>query len=110
MWSAIASVTSGVALLAFLVASAVEIMRRLLASRERRIALAPDADRLAMAQALSSSFLVSGRPIETSQLTKEQQFAIIMAQIRDRMKRFYVVGLSCAMLALSGGGVVASSK
>jgi hypothetical protein len=100
MWNAIPSVTSGLALVAFLAAAGVEIMRRLLASRERQIGLAPDEDRLAMAQALSGSFLVLGRPIDADHLSDDQKFKIIMAQIQDRMRRFYVIAVSCAGVAI----------
>src|SRR6188472_2410197 len=98
VWNSIGSVTSGIALAAFVVAAALEAMRRVLTARERQIASAPERDRLALAQALNDSFLVQGKPIDTGSLTREQQYTIILTQIRDRARRFYLVaGVSLAI-------------
>lgn len=100
MWPAISSVSSGIALVAFLAAAAVETMRRVLQSRERQITLAPEQDRLAMAQSLSDTFLVSGAPIDTTTLTKHQQYTIIVTQIRDRARRFYILAVALTAVAI----------
>jgi hypothetical protein len=74
-------------------------MRRVLRSRERQIAQAPERDRFAMAQALSDSFLIPGLPIDPSVLTQQQQYTIILTQIRDRARRFYL--LTAALIAIA---------
>jgi len=100
MSSDISSVTSWFSLGAFLLAVIAQVWRRVLLSIERRIALAPEKDRLATAQALSRSFWVLGRPIDTNSLTKEQRYNILITQIRDRMRRFYVLSASAAALSV----------
>jgi len=100
MWNTISSISSGFALAAFIAAGVVETLRRMLRSRELQIAKAPEHDRLAMAQALSDAFLISGRPIETSALTKQQQYSIIVTQIRDRARRFYLLAAMLTALAV----------
>src|SRR5262249_53547669 len=122
MWNAISSVSSGLALAAFIAAGAVETMRRVLRSRELQIAQAPERDRLAMAQALSDSFLIPGLPIDPSVLTKQQQYTIILTQIRDRARRFYLLAAAliaiavCASVAyavsprVGGGGAKAGAR
>lgn len=110
MWNAVSSVSSIFALLAFITAAVVEVMRRRLASRDRQISLAPAEDRLVLAQTLNDSFLVLGRPIDTAKLTKDQQFQLLMTQTKDRMRRFYVIAVSSAAIALAGGGALAVAK
>src|SRR3954467_8164869 len=99
MWNAISSVSSQLGLAAFVAAAMVETMRRVLRSRELQIAQAPERDRLALAQALSDSFLVAGRPIDTSALTRQQQYTIIVTQIRDRARRFYLLAAALTAIA-----------
>jgi len=64
------------------------------------------ADRPAVMQALSDTFLVPSLPVDPSSLTHDQAYALLLEQIRERSRRFYVTSLLVAFLACVGSAVV----
>lgn len=105
MWSAIATVTSGLTLVAFLIAAVVAALRTWLRHRERQLIAAPPPARAALVQALNNSFLISARPLSTTKLSPEQAYELLLAQLRARSDRFRITSLVIVLLALVAGGV-----
>jgi hypothetical protein len=109
MWEAIAYVSSGVTLVAFVAGAAVFAYRASLKREEEIIKTAPEQDRVAMAERVLERFHV-----ETHNLTKERQYEIAMEQIRNRLRLamiwatvvviIVVLGAIVLIVALLSGG------
>lgn len=101
MWEVVGKVGSGLALVAFIVAAATTLLRQRLATRERQLLAARDEDRASVIQSLNDSFLISSLPIDPGDLTPDQRFALLLEQIRDRSRRFYVTSILVFALAIT---------
>lgn len=100
MWEAISYVSSGVSLVAFIVAVSVWVLKSRIESRERLIKQAPADDRSDLVKNALEFFHV-----EAAGLTKEHQYKIALEQIRARMQRFRIVSIVVCFIALVAGGV-----
>jgi hypothetical protein len=100
MWEAAGKIGSGLALVAFIVAAVVTILRQRLLSRERQLLATSKKDRPQLVQILNDSFLVPSLPIDPEKLTPEQRYNLLLEQIRDRSKRFYTVSIVIVTVAL----------
>jgi tetratricopeptide (TPR) repeat protein len=85
-FEAIKYVTSGITLAAFIVASVVWLTRAALSRKQRLIEAAPEAARGALVQAALEGFAV-----DTSGLTREQKFTLLMTRMQHRADRWAVV-------------------
>jgi len=95
MWDAIAYVTSGVTLAAFLAAVAAWVYRSKLRQRERLIRTAPDNVRANLVVAALEFFNVN-----TEKLTREQQFNLALQQIQSREVRFRTTAIVVTVIAV----------
>src|SRR6185295_12867024 len=100
-WNAIAYVSSGVTLVAFIVAVLAWLYRSKILQVERTIRLAPKNKRAELVER-ALEFL----HVETSTLTREQKYNLALRQIHERARRFLitasvVVILSCLAAAVS---------
>jgi hypothetical protein len=102
MWGAVGQVTSVLSLAAFVVAAIVTILRHRLMSREQQLKAAPDGERAAVIQAVNDAFLVPSLPVDPTNLTRDQQYNLLIEQIRDRSRRFYVASVAVTVVALAG--------
>jgi hypothetical protein len=102
MWSAIAFVSSGFALAAFLGALAVSILRTRTLARERLIRAASARDRPDLVRDALEFFRVNA-----DNLTKEQQYNLALEQIRARATRFKILALATCFVALLATAVAA---
>jgi hypothetical protein len=102
VWQAIAYVSSGVSLVAFLAAVAAWFFKSKSEERERLIRTANEADRASLVRNALEFFQV-----ETAGLTKEQQFKLAIEQVYARTQRFRVSAASICFVALVAAGVAA---
>ncbi|WP_287584057.1 SPFH domain-containing protein [Candidatus Borrarchaeum sp.] len=102
MWEAIGSVSSGLALAAFIVAAAVTVLRRRLLHKENLIKSAPESERPSLVQAALDSY-----SIVTTDLTKQQRYDLIMEQIRQRARRFRITSVVIVILAFLAAALAA---
>lgn len=102
MWEAIGSVSSGLALAAFIVAAAVTLLRRRLLHKENLIKSAPETERSSLVQAALDSY-----SIDTTDLTKQQRYDLVMEQIRQRARRFRITSVVIVILAFLAAALAA---
>src|SRR5262245_27921056 len=102
MWRAITYVTSGLTLVAFIVAIAAVLVKRSLAQKERQIKLAPDNQRAELIERALEFFSV-----DTSNLNSNQQYRLAVEQIHARAVRFKTTALVVTILAVLTAGVTA---
>lgn len=95
MWEAIAYVSSGFTLAAFIVAVIAWIGRTKIKERENLIGLAGVDDRKELVQSALEYFHV-----EIGNLSREAQFRIALEQIRARSRRFTIIALLIGFLAI----------
>jgi hypothetical protein len=107
MWETISQIGSGLTLIAFIVAAVVALMRQRLLHRERQLAAAPEGDRGTVIQALNDSFLVPSLPVDPSTLTAEQQYMLLLQQIRDRSRRYLIASVVVVTLGVLIAAVTA---
>jgi hypothetical protein len=100
MWQAISYVSSGITLVAFIVAAAAWLYKSQSESKERLIKEAAEDHRAELVRDALEVFRV-----ETSGLTKDQQYKIALEQIRACALRFRTVSIVVCFLALIAGGV-----
>jgi hypothetical protein len=99
-WSAIAYVSSGLTLIAFIVAVAAWVHSNNILGVERRIKLAPAQDRAALVEQTLEFFRV-----DTTKLTRAQQYDLAIRQIEGRAQRFRTVARVVTVVAVVAGGV-----
>ena len=99
MWNAITLVTSGLTLVAFLVAVGAFVYSNSMRRKERLISTAEESDRAALVQDALEFFHV-----DSERLTKQQAYDLAMEQIRARAKRFqtsaFVIVVMSIILAI----------
>jgi hypothetical protein len=100
VWEAIGYVSSGVSLVAFVVAVAAWLYKSQSESKERLIQQAAEADRAELVKHTLEFFHV-----ETKGLTKQQQAEVALEQIRARTERFRIVAIVVCFLSVVAGGV-----
>ncbi|QDT50506.1 hypothetical protein Pan258_45850 [Symmachiella dynata] len=100
MWTAISYVSSGVTLVAFLGAVGAWLYRRKMIQLEKLIGSAPEADR---GQLVANALEVFH--VDSSGLTKAQQYQLALEQIRGRQVRFQVVAFLIIVLAIIAASV-----
>jgi hypothetical protein len=100
VWQAIAYVSSGVSLAAFLAAAIAWVLKAKSDERERLIRTANEADRAPLVRDALEFFHV-----DSTGLTKAQQFEIVLEQIRARGQRFRWTAAVICFLALLAAGV-----
>ena len=109
MWNAIAYVSSGVTVVAFVVAVSAWVFRASLVQRERLIKAAPEVDRGALVETALEVFRV-----DTSGLTRDQKYRLAMEQIAARERRFKtvagVVSLVAVLLAVVSAYAIAQTS
>ena len=96
MWSAVAYVSSGFTLAAFVIAVSAWIIKVKSEEKEKLISGATDEHRAKLVQDALEFFHV-----ETEDLTKEQKFTLAIKQIQARTNRFRIIALSIVFLALT---------
>jgi len=106
-WQAIGQVTSVLTLAAFSISALAAVARVSLKSKEKQLLAAPEEQRPALIQAIHDSFLVPAGPVDTARLTPDQAFSLLLQQVRDRARRFYVVALLIAFIALLAAATTA---
>lgn len=99
MWQAISYITSGLTLAAFIIACGAAAYRRNILHKERQIEAAPSAQRARLVEAELAHFSV-----DTSNLTRDQQYAIAMAQIQGRAQQFRLVVVLLGIVFIVTGG------
>jgi hypothetical protein len=102
MWPAIAYVSSGLSLAAFLAAAIAWILKTKSEERERLIRTANESDRAPLIQDALEFFHV-----DSAGLTKQQQFEIVLEQIKGRGQRFRLTTVAICFLALLAACVAA---
>lgn len=100
-WQAIAYVSSGVTLIAFIIAAAAWVHRNQILKTERMIRLAPEESRAELIQNTLEFF-----NIDTSRLTREQKYELAIIQIRERAARFRLT--AAAVIIIAGLAAVVS--
>lgn len=105
MWNTVTHITSGITLVAFLIAAVVSVIWRRLKHHERALEIAPPKERAALIQALSDSFLISAHPLNTEGLSSEQTFALLREQLQARMARFKITNIVFVVLTLTAATV-----
>jgi hypothetical protein len=95
MWEAIAYVSSGFTLAAFVVAVAAWIIKRKSDEKHKLISVAEDENRAKLVQDALEFFHV-----ETKELTKDQRFTIAIQQIQARANRFKTIAVLIGFLAI----------
>lgn len=102
MWQAIGLVSSGITLVAFVVAVAAWAFRQHEIKKERLILTAAEADRAKLVTDALEFFNV-----DTQNLTKDQQYEIAIAQIKARANRFLIACVVVVIVALLAVAVAA---
>ncbi len=82
MWESIKYITSGLTLVAFIVAVTSIVIREVIKNKKNLIETAPPEDRAPLVEKALEQY-----HIETAALTKQQKYNIIMEQIRSRVKK-----------------------
>jgi hypothetical protein len=100
MWQAIGLVSSGITLVAFIVAAAAWVFRQHAVREERLIRTAAEADRAKLVTAALEFFNV-----DTQKLTKDQRYEIAIEQIRARARRFLIACVVVVVVAFLAVGV-----
>jgi hypothetical protein len=101
-WEAIKYVSSGFALCAFVVAALLTYFKNRSQEERKRIESAPPEDRADLVAKTLEIFNV-----DTTGLTRQQQFEIAMRQINARIERFRLVAIVVVVLAIIGAGLSA---
>lgn len=115
-WEVIRYVTGGISLLALVVTSAAWIYHRKILQKEKLIESAPEAERGRLVTSTLEFFHV-----DTGKLTRDQQFAIALEQIRNRAYHlrhvvlltalaFLIFGILTVVAILSGKSVPGNSE
>lgn len=109
---AIGKIGSGLTLVAFVVAAVAMLLRHRLLSRERQLLIAPESERASLIQSLNDSFLITALPIDPAGLTRDQRYELLLKQVRDRARRFYVTTLIVILIAtaIASMSIVAISR
>jgi hypothetical protein len=102
MWKAIPYVTGGFTLAAFVVAAIVFVLRTSLLQKERLIIAAPESKRADLVKSALEFFNV-----DTSGLTKQQQFDLAMAQIKSRTYKSNIAASLTIIVAILAAGLTA---
>jgi hypothetical protein len=102
MWEAIAYVSSGVTLAAFIFALAAWIYRAKILEKERLIRSAPDSARSELIEHTLEFFSV-----DTSGLTRRQKYDLALHQIHARAARFRTTAIAIIIIALLAASVSA---
>jgi len=102
MWSAITYVSSGLTLLAFIIAVAAWVHRNNILGAERRIQLAPPQERAQLVERTLEFF-----NIDTTRLTTGQQYNLAIRQIDARAQRFRIIATVVSVLFAITAGVAA---
>jgi hypothetical protein len=105
VWNAVTHVTSGITLVAFLIAAVVSIIWLRLKYHERALATAPPKERAALIQALSDSFLIGAHPLHTEALSPEQTYDLLRVQLHARTERFKITNTVFVVLTLTAATV-----
>jgi hypothetical protein len=100
VWQAIAYVSSGVSLAAFLAAAIAWVLKAKSEERERLIRTASESDRAPLVRDALEFFHV-----DAAGLTKQQQFQVALEQIRARGQRFRLIAAVICFLALLAAGL-----
>ena len=95
MWEAIAYVSSGLTLTAFLAAVAAWVYKNKSEEKERLLRAAPQSQRAKLVEQALESFHV-----DTSGLTKQQQYDLAVQQIQARSQRFRWTAIVVVLLVL----------
>lgn len=103
MWQAIEHVTSGFTLCAFIVAVIASVIKARLAHRRELIESAPEEARADLVAKTLEFF-----DVDTSGLSRKQQYDIAIKQINDRMERFRNTAVVVVILAVTGAVVSVS--
>ena len=99
MWDVVSQVGSGFTLIAFLVAAGVAILGRYLKARERQLLATPENERATAVQALNDAFLVPSLSVDPNTLSQVRRYNLLLEQIRDRSRRFYVTAAVIVIIA-----------
>lgn len=99
MWQAIQYVGSGFTLAAFVVAVIAWIVKSKSEERERLIGSARETERADLVRDALEFFR-----IDTTGLTKAQQYQLALEQIRERARRFRIVAMVVCTIAVLGAG------
>ena len=102
MWEAIAYVSSGLTLTAFLAAIAAWVYKHQSEEKERLLSTAPPSKRAKLVEQALESFHV-----DTSGLTKEQQYNLAVQQIQARAQRFRWTAIVVIILVVIAATVAA---
>jgi hypothetical protein len=104
MWQAIQYVGSGLTLAAFVVAVVAWVVKSKSEERERLIGSAGERERADLVRDALEFFRV-----DTSGLTKTQQYQLALEQIRARAQRFRIVAIVVCTIAVLGAGIATYS-
>src|SRR5205085_8666798 len=100
MWNSIAYVSSGLTLVAFIIAASVWIYRKWLLQKERLIRQAPESERAKLVENALEFFNV-----DTVGLTKEQRYNLAIRQIHDKAVRFRITAFVVVIVAFLATGI-----
>jgi len=104
MWESIRYVSSGLALLAFIAAVGAWVYRFHVLRIERRIQLAPESERTRLLERTLVHF-----DVDTSRLTREQRYEIVIKQIETRALRARMAAVVIALFTLTSGVIAVYS-
>jgi hypothetical protein len=99
-WQSIGYVTSGLTLVAFIVAAAIWAYRRTLLQKERLIRQAPESDRGRLVENALEFF-----DVDTSGLTKNEKYQLAVQQIKERAIRYKINAFVIVTIAFLATGV-----
>ena len=100
MWRAITYVTSGLTLVAFVVAASAWAFRTIILQKERQIKLAPENERSVLIRDALEFF-----SINTTGLTSKQQYNLAVKQVHARAMRFRTTAVVVTIVAGLTAGV-----
>ena len=95
MWTVLPYVSSGVTLFAFLAAVVALTYRHRMISKRDLIQSVPAEERFQLVKNMLEFF-----DVDTTRLTKQQQFEIVIQQVQNRAKRFLVSAVVVAFIAV----------
>lgn len=102
MWEAIKNITTGLALVGFIWAGVVVVLRLRIQQKERLILASSQRDRADLVRLALESF-----HIDASKLTKEAQFQLLLERMRADSSRFRIAAVVVSLLACLFAAVAA---
>jgi hypothetical protein len=103
-WNSIASVSSALTLVAFIIATGAWLYKNSLLRKERLIRQAPESERPELIQNALEGFNLNTKELQ-KKLTREQLYNLAMKQLHDSAMKFRITAVIVAFIALLAAGI-----